>query len=282
MATEMSHCVPRNIGSDVRLLADSLNAMSSLRRLCLAAKQRPPALVKSVPNGASVAWKGGALSRTFGTKGGFWDTKASPLGDRNGGESKTPLGMQLSELIGSTKPRSKKANLEVDAQWTDFPKGRRENVERAALISTTSDMYIRPNFDNHYIVHVTANRNNTVCVLTNPEGHVFTWSSAGRLKLRKAARGTPDAGYQTVIHLTELASNLPAEKKASDKQKVYHGVNIQTEVMEKGIHLKLQGFGPGRDQAFRAILAAGWRITRVTDVTKVRHAGCRPPKRRRL
>ncbi|KNC99935.1 uncharacterized protein SPPG_05307 [Spizellomyces punctatus DAOM BR117] len=255
--------------------------MSSLRRLCLAAKQRPPALGRSVPNGTTVAWKSGACSRTFGTKGGFWDTKASPLGDSNGGESMTPLGSQLFDLLRTSTPKSKKA-MEVDAEWKDFPKGRRENFGRASLISTASDMYIRPNFDNHYIVHVTANRNNTVCVLTNPEGNVLTWSSAGRLKLRKAARGTPDAGYQSVIHLTELASNLPAEKKASDKPKVYHGVNIQTEVMEKGIHLKLQGFGPGRDQAFRAILAAGWRITRVTDVTKVRHAGCRPPKRRRL
>ncbi|KAI9012819.1 hypothetical protein BC832DRAFT_526260, partial [Gaertneriomyces semiglobifer] len=130
------------------------------------------------------------------------------------------------------------------------------------------------------VVHVSANRNNTVCALTDEAGRVITRATAGMVGLRKAARGTSDAGYLTVIHLTEKAAKLDLAKTKTQ----YHHKNAVNlpEAIRQGVHLKLKGFGPGRDQAFRAIIAAGWKITRITDVTPVRHGGCRPPKKRRL
>ncbi|KAI8825838.1 uncharacterized protein EV422DRAFT_491556, partial [Fimicolochytrium jonesii] len=116
------------------------------------------------------------------------------------------------------------------------------------------------------ILHILANRNNTHATFTNPKGLILATATAGNLGLRKAARGTSDAGYQTVAHL--------AEKK-------YHGVDLKR-ATEEGIHMKFSGFGPGRDQAFRAIVAAGWKINMITDVTPFAHGGCRPRKKRRL
>ncbi|KAH9265474.1 hypothetical protein BASA84_001612 [Batrachochytrium salamandrivorans] len=78
-----------------------------------------------------------------------------------------------------------------------------------------------------------------------------------------AARGTSDAGYQAVLALTEKVKerNIP---------------------ISDGVHLRISGFGPGREQAFRAVRAAGWSLVRITDFTPYRHAGCRPKKKRRL
>ncbi|TPX57612.1 hypothetical protein PhCBS80983_g03760 [Powellomyces hirtus] len=143
------------------------------------------------------------------------------------------------------------------------------------------DSMLHPQPDHHITLHILANKNNTVATLTTPEGKVLTKASAGNLKLKKAARGTSDAGYQTVAYLTEKALALP-EKKGNEKAKVYHTVDVRREVMENGVHLKFKGFGPGRDQAFRAVLAAGWKVVRLSDSTAVRFAGCRPRKKRRL
>lgn len=190
---------------------------------------------------------------------------------------------------GNTKPTSRAnqitdpsiANMFGDgtSRRNELPsRGRQPQGQSAA-----SGMSNEPHEDGSYIVFVVANRNNTVCTFTDPAGKPITVSSAGQIKgVRKAARGTSDAGYQSVMRLTERVAQLPSEKKGNEKAKIYHGLNIQQQVMETGVHLKLKGFGPGRDQAFRAILAAGWRLNRVTDVTGVRHGGCRPRKKRRL
>ncbi|EGF76818.1 hypothetical protein BATDEDRAFT_6087, partial [Batrachochytrium dendrobatidis JAM81] len=113
------------------------------------------------------------------------------------------------------------------------------------------------------ILHISANKNNTICTLTDSTGATLCWTSAGTCGLKKAARGTSDAGHQAVLALTE---------KVESK-------NI---TMSNGIHLRIAGFGPGREQAFRAVRAAGWSIVRISDYTSYRHAGCRPRKKRRL
>ncbi|RKO88371.1 hypothetical protein BDK51DRAFT_12090, partial [Blyttiomyces helicus] len=116
------------------------------------------------------------------------------------------------------------------------------------------------------VVHVKAGRNNTLASLADSQGNVLCMSSAGRCGLRKSNRGTSDAGYQAVARMTELAVELDMAKLTK----------------KKGVHLKIKGFGPGRDQAFRAIRAAGWRIVRITDVSVIRHGGARPRKPRRI
>ncbi|TPX51077.1 hypothetical protein SeMB42_g01416 [Synchytrium endobioticum] len=111
-------------------------------------------------------------------------------------------------------------------------------------------------------LHINAGRNNTFVTLASPTGDVLCWSSAGSVGLKKAKRGTSDAGSQAAVSLTE---------KIKAK-----GISLHA------VHVILKGFGPGREQAFRAIRMAGLRITMITDTTPVRHAGCRPRKKRSL
>ncbi|KAI9193301.1 uncharacterized protein BJ171DRAFT_528811 [Polychytrium aggregatum] len=122
-------------------------------------------------------------------------------------------------------------------------------------------------WNSRYVVHILANRNNTIATLAKrDDGKVICIGTAGLCGLRKAARGTSDAGYLAVLKMTELA----AKKLGED------------ELKRASYHLKLKMFGPGREQAFRALQSVGWRISQITDVTPVRHGGSRPPKKRNL
>ena len=126
-----------------------------------------------------------------------------------------------------------------------------------SIISSHSDQM------KSHVLHVQATRNNTIASLVDHTGKTIYTCSAGFCGLKKANRGTTDAGFVTVSELIRKVK----EKKI---------------VISNGIHIKLKGFGPGRNNAFRAICSSGWPITRVSDVTSIRFKGCRPPKQRRL
>ena len=80
--------------------------------------------------------------------------------------------------------------------------------------------------------------------------------------LKKAARGTSDAGYQAGLQCV---------------QKV-----VQKGIVRPTVHIKLNGFGPGRDQAFKALITGDWHVRRISDITPIRFGGCRAKKKRRL
>ena len=115
----------------------------------------------------------------------------------------------------------------------------------------------------YHQLHIQASKNNTIATFTDPVGKIIASCSAGMCGLKKANRGTSDGGYMTVIELIKRVTAKNAYPK-------------------DGVHLKVKGFGPGREQGFRALYASGWVIRRITDVTPYRHAGCRPPKKRKL
>lgn len=112
-------------------------------------------------------------------------------------------------------------------------------------------------------IHVQCTKNNTIACLTDMNERVITTTSAGMCGLKNARKKTPDSGYVALVELIKRATLKNVDPKA-------------------GFHVKLKGFGIGREQAFRAILASGWRILKISDVTPHRHKGCRPPKKRRL
>ncbi len=112
-------------------------------------------------------------------------------------------------------------------------------------------------------IHVQCTKNNTVACLTDMNDRVITTTSAGMCGLKNARKKTPDSGYVALVDLIKRASLKNIDPMS-------------------GFHVKLKGFGIGRDQAFRAILASGWRILKISDTTPHRHKGCRPPKKRRL
>ena len=109
-------------------------------------------------------------------------------------------------------------------------------------------------------VHIKASFNNTIVSLTDPQGNVLAWSSAGASGWKGSRKSTPYAAQVT-------AEN--AARKAMDQ-----GL--------KTVEVFVRGPGAGREAAIRALEAAGLEVTAITDVTPIPHNGCRAPKRRRV
>ena len=108
--------------------------------------------------------------------------------------------------------------------------------------------------------HIQATFNNTIITITDPNGDVITWASAGNLGFKGSRKETPYAAQMAAAN---------AAKKALD-----FGM--------KQIDIFVKGPGAGRESAIRALQAAGLEINLIKDVTPVPHNGCRPPKRRRV
>lgn len=110
------------------------------------------------------------------------------------------------------------------------------------------------------IAHIYASFNNTIVTITDKKGNSLGWATSGGSGFRGSRKSTP------------FAAQVAAEKCA-EKVKDYGIKNL--EVMVKGP-------GPGRESTIRALNAAGFRITNITDITPIPHNGCRPPKKRRV
>ena len=108
--------------------------------------------------------------------------------------------------------------------------------------------------------HIQATFNNTIVTLTDPNGNVLSWGSAGSQGFKGSRKSTP------------YAAQVTAETAA--RKAMEHGLR-QIEVFVKGP-------GSGREAAIRSLQGAGLNITAITDVTPIPHNGCRPPKRRRV
>lgn len=112
----------------------------------------------------------------------------------------------------------------------------------------------------HGIAHIQATFNNTVVTITDLEGNVLVWASAGH------------AGYKGSKKSTPYAATMVA-KQAAEKAAEY-----QLDTVE----VRVKGPGAGRESAVRGIQSGGLKIKSIKDVTPIPHNGCRPPKRRRV
>jgi len=110
------------------------------------------------------------------------------------------------------------------------------------------------------IAHIRSSFNNTIVSITDPEGNVLAWASAGNVGFKGSRKSTP------------FAAQLAAE--ACARRAMEHGVR-KVDVMVKGP-------GSGRETAIRSLATAGIEVGAVKDLTPVPHNGCRPPKRRRV
>src|SRR3954468_9585876 len=108
--------------------------------------------------------------------------------------------------------------------------------------------------------HIKTSFNNTIVTLTDPEGNVIAWESAGSAGFKGSRKSTPFAA--------------PGTADAGAKKGMGHG-RAKVEVFAKGA-------GSGRETAIRSLQAAGLDVTTVKDVTPQAHNGCRPRKRRRV
>jgi len=110
------------------------------------------------------------------------------------------------------------------------------------------------------VVHIQSTFNNTIVTITDPNGNVVSWSTAGMNGFKGSRKSTPFAA--------QLASQ-DAAKKAME-----HGV--------RKVEVFVKGPGPGRESALKALQATGLTVTMIKDVTPIPHNGCKPKKRRRV
>jgi small subunit ribosomal protein S11 len=112
----------------------------------------------------------------------------------------------------------------------------------------------------HGVVHIQASFNNTLVTISDPQGNVVTWSSAGRIGFKGSRKGTPFAAQVACGNAAQLARD----------------VGMRT------VDVEVKGPGGGRESALRALAASGLQVRSIKDVTPIPHNGCRPPKRRRV
>jgi small subunit ribosomal protein S11 len=110
------------------------------------------------------------------------------------------------------------------------------------------------------IAHVQASFNNTIVTITDTDGNVVTWASAGKVGFKGSRKSTP------------FAAQVAAESSARE------ALNLGM----KRVEVWVKGPGSGREAAIRSLQAAGLEISAIKDVTPIPHNGCRPPKRRRV
>ncbi len=110
------------------------------------------------------------------------------------------------------------------------------------------------------IAHIQATFNNTLVSITDMEGKLICWSSAGSLGFKGSRKGTPFAAQQAAARAASGARD--------------HGMRY--------LEVRVKGPGSGRESAIRALAAAGLEVRLIKDSTPIPHNGCRPPKRRRV
>ncbi len=110
------------------------------------------------------------------------------------------------------------------------------------------------------VVHIKATFNNTIVSISDPQGNVLAWASAGNLGFKGSRKSTP------------FAAQLTAEE--ASKRAMEHGL--------RKVDVYVKGPGSGREAAIRSLQAIGLEIALIKDVTPIPHNGCRPPQRRRV
>lgn len=114
--------------------------------------------------------------------------------------------------------------------------------------------------ENYGDAHITASFNNIIISLTNKQGQVISWSSAGKMGFRGSKKNTPYA----------------AQMAAADAAKIALDAGL------KRVDVFVKGPGSGREGAIRSLSQSGLEIVMIKDITPLPHNGCRPPKKRRV
>ena len=108
--------------------------------------------------------------------------------------------------------------------------------------------------------HINATFNNIIISMTNIQGQVISWSSAGKMGFRGSKKNTPYAAQTASFECAKIAADLGLKK----------------------VDVYVKGPGSGRESAIRTLQSAGLEVLSIKDVTPLPHNGCRPPKKRRV
>jgi small subunit ribosomal protein S11 len=144
-----------------------------------------------------------------------------------------------------TATEAPRENLSLDADEVDKPK----------IVKAKGSKNVHSG-----VAHVLATFNNTIVTITDMNGNVIGWSSAGKV------------GFKGSRKSTAYAAQMVAQD--ASRQAMGHGL--------KEVQVLVKGPGAGRESAVRALQAIGLDLTVIRDVTPVPHNGCRPPKQRRV
>ncbi|MEQ8717238.1 MAG: 30S ribosomal protein S11 [Acidimicrobiales bacterium] len=112
----------------------------------------------------------------------------------------------------------------------------------------------------HGVAHIKSSFNNTIVSISDRQGNVLSWASAGNVGFKGSRKSTP------------YAAQMAAEQ--AGRRAMEHGV--------RKVDVEVRGPGSGRETAIRSLQNLGLEVTGIKDVTPVPHNGCRPPKRRRV
>jgi small subunit ribosomal protein S11 len=112
----------------------------------------------------------------------------------------------------------------------------------------------------HGVAHIKATFNNTIVAISDPEGSLLSWASAGKIGFKGSRKGTPFAAQVAAQNAAQIARDS--------------GV--------RSVDVVVKGPGGGRESAIRSLQASGVEIKSIKDVTPIPHNGCRPRKRRRV
>jgi len=110
------------------------------------------------------------------------------------------------------------------------------------------------------VVHIHSTFNNTIITITDAQGNVIVWSSAGSVGFKGSRKGTPFAATQAALNAGNAAKTVGM----------------------RSLDVRVKGPGSGRESAIRALQTVGLEVKSIRDVTPIPHNGCRPPKRRRV
>ncbi len=131
-----------------------------------------------------------------------------------------------------------------------MPKKRRAPVKKKKKISVEEG-----------IAYIHATFNNTIITLTNLNGEVLCWSSAGQVGFKGTKKGTPFAAQKAAEEITRKAKE---------------------EFQLEKVRVVVKGPGSGRETAIRTLQAGGLRVVSIKEATPIPHNGCRPPKKRKV
>jgi small subunit ribosomal protein S11 len=166
---------------------------------------------------------------------------AAPVAEGQAKETKKAAKPQKQEAVAE-KPAE---NLSLDA----------DDVEKPKIVKAKGSKNVHSG-----IAHVLSTFNNTIVTITDLNGNVIGWSSAGKV------------GFKGSRKSTAYAAQMVAQD--ASRQAMGHGL--------KEVQVLVKGPGAGRESAVRALQAIGLDLTVIRDVTPVPHNGCRPPKQRRV
>lgn len=134
----------------------------------------------------------------------------------------------------------------------------REDVE-SKMQKAASASKVRKRLQNGRL-YISSSYNNTILTLTDEQGDVLSWASAGKIGFKGTKKGTPYAANRVAELMAQTIQRLKLDK----------------------INIKVKGIGGGRESAIRALAGHGVNIVSIEDVTPIPHNGCRPPKPRRV